>query len=577
MSQDAAGRVNMPSDDIVRWHRQAAAAAMVTDVSEIDMVRTPDPRCPVYAPGDYVLEYIRGRDGGEVNRFGLCLNFGERGAPLFVPFSQSMDVFPRPATTPRWAVAGVATRSPNDEGDGHNLCNDLMVRVTTVLSLKFWLQKFISEFDPAVQAPPYLCPSVSPTVTPSATATMTASATPSYTASPSPSNAPPPPPPTDFSFIFIVLGVLGVLLSCVMLVAAKRARDVVGVVDKARTVQQQFKKQVSQLPPKTVPPDPADEKQRIKDLKDVVRSQQLAKVARLAESKVGPRQEAREAARKRRDEAARRAQAQRQKKTLAQSRYDNQRHINVGRTDAGSRIAFGTDHRGVDSENMVKQADLLARGQLGPRQSDAVKHRRRPGRALQRLLQASTRQDQGREQASSPSPDDVQGPDSAERAPHTALTLGGADPTALGSPGREAAPQASSQTQARTGQRARHAPSSAQHADQGGQPGHSLEAHTAPASHQDAHSREDGGGYDEEVFYEDGFLYEEGQTEYGEEGYRGVDYPAGKYEEGVYEEGGYEEGVYEEGVYDEGVYEEGGYEEGEYDEGYVHGEEGHPA
>ncbi len=368
MSIDGAGRVDMPTQDVIAWHRQLAANIIVNDVSETDAVRVPDPRCPEYAPGNYIVEYIQGRDGREINRVGVCLNFGERGGPVMVRYQPGMRVFPYKAS-PKWVVAGVLTNSPNEESVGHNLCNDQVFWATNLVSQNHWIRNNIPVLDTVnVQPSPFICPSVTPTATASVTASVTASASASISASPTATRAPPPLPTTDYGFIFAMLGIAIVILLCIVRVAVKKDREVRNVRAKAKEMGKQFKKQTQQLPPRAVPPSDEEEKARIQQVKlelyeaDMDRlEQRAAKEANLSDAAKRrlQRQRARDAAIKARQKA------KRADKNLAANRYDSQNAVKPGSMAAGNRIAFDPKHKGVDSLDINKQQDLLKRTQFG--------------------------------------------------------------------------------------------------------------------------------------------------------------------------------------------------------------------
>lgn len=368
MTIDGAGRVDMPSQDVTAWHRQLAANIIVNDVSETDAIRVPDERCPEYAPGNYIVEYVMGRDGREINRVGVCLNFGERGGPIMVRYRPGMRVFPFKAS-PKWVVAGVVTNSPNEESVGHNLCNDQVFWATNLVSQNHWIRENIPLIDPVnVQPSPFVCPSVSPSATASVTPTNTPTASASISPSPSATPAPPPLPTTNFTFVFAILGIAIVILLCIIRVAVKKDRVVKSVRAKAKTIGRQFQKQVKQLPPREIPPTDEEEKARIKLAKDDKYEADMDRHdARIrAEMNLSDAAKRRLQKQRARDSAIKaRQKAKRQKKNLAATRYDGQRTVQSGSLQPGNRIAFDPSHKGVDSLNINKQQDLLKRTHLG--------------------------------------------------------------------------------------------------------------------------------------------------------------------------------------------------------------------
>ena len=165
------------------------------------------------------------------------------------------------------------------------------------------------------------------------------------------------------------------ILLCIVRVAVKNDRVVKTVRAKAKTLGQQFKQQVKELPPREIPPSDEEERARIAQAKaEKYEADMDRRDARAAEeANLSDAAKRRLQKQRQRDAAIKaRQKAKRKNKNLAAARYDTQRTVQAGSLEPGTRIAFDPSHKGVDSLDVNKQQDLLKRTNFGTLRAQAA-------------------------------------------------------------------------------------------------------------------------------------------------------------------------------------------------------------
>jgi len=141
--------------------------------------------------------------GNGINTARLCINYGDDGAPLFLPEYK----YNRPI---QWKLAGILVLSSDITG-----CNGKRHTFTSTEFRTNWIQEKLSNFTGQLYIPP-VCPSVSPTstVTPTTSSSFLPQLIPSVSSSPAPSSLPFFEKPINLFWIIFMSIFLCLVVTC---------------------------------------------------------------------------------------------------------------------------------------------------------------------------------------------------------------------------------------------------------------------------------------------------------------------------------------------------------------------------